>query len=314
VIIPKSVAQHIVRLKRGASSLAIAHHPSKDTELKSFGVYLGAFDFPATPSQSRLLSQWDVVVLNPLASGVINALSSCAYASPNILGRLDVHSLMESERGSNAEQIIRSIRILNETISTFFLHNGESPFTAVLLAKFADHFSPPVLNELVGYINALGYEVWLELSHPDYLPDIQCREINMKAIGGVVYRNGTIRTDGSQQDFHQMTAMRTVMRAIAAQRVAHGPPMVLWETVDDDYEHQYAVTQRSFNWCRYNSSLCWIGSASALCNAEAAAVRTVSEKPLGALMWMKNDNNMNAHNIWRNNDQVITCNQSTSEL
>jgi hypothetical protein len=249
--------------------------------------------------------------LNPLASGVTEALSASAYTSPQVLGRLDVRSLMESERGSNAEQIIRSIRILDETITNFFLKGTtrESPFTAVLLADFADHFSPPVLNELVGYINALGYEVWLELSCPGYIPDAQCREINMKFIGGIIYRNGTIRTDGNQQDFHQMGAMRTAMRAVAAQRITHGPPMILWETIDDDCEHQYAVIQRSFNWCRYNSALCWIGSASALNDAEAAALRTVSEKPLGALMWMKNDSNMHAHNVWRNNDKVRSSSQ-----
>jgi hypothetical protein len=311
VTIPKSVLQHLARLRRGLNPLHVARNASDGSELKSFGVYLGPFDYPATPAQSRLLSQWDIVALNPLASGVTDALSACAYTSPRVLGRLEVRSLMESERGSNAEQIIRSIRILDETITNFFLNGAsrESPFTAVLLADFADHFSPPVLNELVGYINALGYEVWLELSHPDYLPDAQCREINMRSIGGIIYRNGTIRTDGNQQDFHQMSAMRTTMRAVAAQRVVHGPPMMLWETVDEDCEHQYAVTQRSFNWCRYNSALCWIGSASALNDAEVAAVRTISEKPLGALMWMKNDSNMDAHNIWRHNDKVRSSSQ-----
>jgi hypothetical protein len=213
---------------------------------------------------------------------------------------------MESERGTNEEQIIRSIRILDETITNFFRTGNamESPFTAILLTNFAGHFSAPVLNELVSYINALGFAVWLEMAPPEYLSNAQCRAIKMKAIGGIVYRNGTIRTDGDQQNFHQMTTMRTAMRAVAAQRVPAGPPMMLWETIDDGREHQYAVTQRSFNWCRYNSALCWIGSASALTDAEVAAVRTVSEKPLGALMWMKSDKNMKAHNTWRANDKV----------
>ncbi|KAL5119598.1 hypothetical protein ACEQ8H_002444 [Pleosporales sp. CAS-2024a] len=305
VTIPKSVAQHLERLRQSASPLSVARNPSEKVESKSFGVYLGPFNTPATPAQSRLLSQWDVVILSPIAGGVTNAVATCASPSRNVLGRLDVCSLMESERGSNAAQIIRSIRILDETITNFFLNGGESPFTAVLLANFADHFSPPVLNELVGYINALGFEVWLEMSYPDYLPDATCRAINMKAIGGIVYRNATIKTDGNQQDYHQMEGLRIAMRGVAAQRVPHGPPMMLWETVNDEYEHQYAVTQRSFNWCRFNSALCWIGHASALYDADAAAIHTINEKPLGALMWMKNDTNMNAHNVWRNNDKIV---------
>ena len=292
-------------MKHGVKPLTVAR---SSEELKSFGVYLGTFDYPATSAQARLLSQWDVVVLNPLASGVTDAISSCAYASPQVLGRLDVQSLMVSERGSNEEQTIRSIRILEETVTTFFKGAGsaDSPFTAVLLANFVDHFSPPVLNELVGYINSLGYTVWLEISmtSPGHLSDAQCRGINMRSINGIIYRNGTIRSDGQQQDFHQMSPMRTAMRAIAAQRVPHGPPMFLWETVEDECEHQYAVTQRSFNWCRFNSAICWIGSASALLDAEAAKLHTISEKPLGALMWMKNDKNMKAHNIWCANDKV----------
>ena len=302
--IPKSVTRHIARLSRGANRLTVTRTTSIDA--KSFGVYLGGFNYPATPAQARLLSQWDIVVLDPLASGVTDALSACAYASPQVLGRLDVQSLVGSERSSNDNEVIRAIRILDETITKFLVNGStmDSPFTAVLLANFVGHFSPPVLNELLSYINSFGLAVWLEMSPPEYLSHAQCREINMRAIGGIVYRNGTIRTDGDQQNFHQMTAMRTAMRAIAAQRVPHGPPMMLWETIDDGLSHEYAVVQRSFNWCRYNSALCWIGSASAVTDAETAAVETISEKPLGALMWMKNDKNMAAHNLWRANDKV----------
>lgn len=312
--ISRPVAKHISRLKQSAKSLAIAR--SSTEELNSFGVYLGSFDSPATPDQARLLSEWDVVALDPLARGVADAVAACAYASPQVLGRLDVRSLMESERGTNGEQTIRSIRILDETISSYFKGSGNSnsPFTAVLLANFVEHFSPQVLNELVGYINLLGYAVWLEMamSGPGYVSGPQCRDIDMKFIGGVIYRNGTIRHDGGQQDFHQMGPMRAAQRAIAAQRVAHGPPMMLWETVDDHVEHQYAVTQRCFNWCLFNSALCWIGNASALVDAQEARIHTVTEKPLGALMWMKNDKNMQAHNIWRANDEVRATSQWNS--
>lgn len=304
--ISRSVAQHISRLKRGVSSLAIARKPSE--EFKSFGVFLGTVNYPATPAQARVLSQWDVVVLDPFASGINDALASGACTSSQVIGRLDVRSLTKSERSADDGEIIRSIQILVDTLATISTGSGGTtpPFTAVLLANFVDHFSPLILNQLVGYINSLGYAVWLEIamSGPGYLSNSQCRDINMKFIDGVVYRNGTIRTDGGQQNFHQMEPMRTAMRAVAAQRVAHGPPMMLWETVDDESGHNYAVTQRSYNWCRFNSALCWIGSASALFDAEAARTLTIHEAPLGALMFQKGDANMRAHNIWRENDKV----------
>jgi hypothetical protein len=80
--------------------------------------------------------------------------------------------------------------------------------------------------------------------------------------------------------------------------------MMMWETVDEFSELQYAVVQRSFNWCRFNSAPVWVGSEAALNDADSAAALTVAEKPLGALMWMKDELNMKAHDIWRTNDQI----------
>jgi hypothetical protein len=252
------------------------------------------------------LSQWDVVVLDPLAKGVADALSSCADLSPQVLGRLDVRSLTGAERASGPDEVLRSIRSVEEAITNSFKSStgSDALFTAVLLANFIDHFSPAVTNELISFITSLGLEVWLEMGPPNYLSNQQARNINMKNVGGIVYRNATIRTSGEHQDVHQMETMRTAMRAVAAQRVVHGPPTMLWETIDDGIEHQYAVTQRCYNWCRYNSALPWIGAASALFDAEVAALHTISEQPLGALMWMKNDKHMKSHNKWRENDKV----------
>jgi hypothetical protein len=285
-------------------------------EYKSFGVYLGNFDSPISRAQAELISQWDIIVLNPHASGIESALSSSLKTPRQILGRLDVASLTGQESASNDEEILRSIRLLDEAVTAHFANasGAKSLFTAILLGDFSRHFSPPVVNELVAYINSLGIPVWLEMSHPHYLSDAECRQIKMNCIAGVIYRNGTIRTDGLQQNYHQMDPMRTAQRAIAAQRCVHGPPMMLWETIDDGVEHQYAVTQRCFNWCRFNSALPWIGSTSALIDADAASKYSVKDKPLGALMWMKNDANMKAHNIWRTNDKVRYFNNLSCRL
>lgn len=304
MVLPAPVARYIDRLRRDTKQLP----PKKITaeELKSFGVFLGSFANPPTYAQVHLLSQWDVLVVNPLQQGVLNALSLCQPTSTHILGRLDVRMLSKSEYSSNSDEVIRSLGIVAQALNTYFKNQqGEkSLFTGVLLADFHAHFQPAVLNEVAKYINGLGLDLWLELSPPDYLTHHQATSINMKLIRGIVYRNGTIRPDGDRQNYFQMTEMRTVMRAVAAQRVAHGPPIIMWETVNDDMELQYAVVQRCFNWCRYNSALCWIGRESALNDADMAATETIATKPLGALMWLKDEDIMKAHSIWRTNDQV----------
>ncbi|KKY22813.1 putative glycosyl group 1 family protein [Phaeomoniella chlamydospora] len=274
-------------------------------ELGSFGVFLGSFENPPTLSQARLLSNWDILVLDPLQDGVLRALSTCQSSSKQILGRLDVRTLTKSDRSQDSDQVVRSLGILDRAITNFKTPQGvRSPFTGVLLAGFQMHFQPAILNEVAKYIKGLGLGLWLEMSPLSYLSERECRGINMELISGIVYRNGTIRSDGDRQNYFQMTEMRTAMRVVAAQRVSHGPPIMLWETVDDEAELQYAIVQRSFNWCRYNSALCWIGHAAALTDAEAAAAQTVADKPLGALMWLNGDDVMKAHDIWRSNGNI----------
>jgi len=295
------VARYLDRLKRDTKQLPLKKTTSEG--LKSFGVFLGGFANTPTATQAGLLSQWDVLVLNPLQEGVLNALSTCQPTSTHTLGRLDVQMLSKSDYSSNSDEVIRSLGIVAQTLATYFKNQqGEqSPFTGVLLADCHAHFQPAVLNEIAKYVNGLGLDLWLELSPPAYLSERQACDINMKLIRGIVYRNGTIRRDGDRQNYFQMAEMRTVMRAVAAKRVSHGPPIIMWETVEDGMKLQYAVVQRTFNWCRYNSALCWIVHDVALIDEEAAATQA---KPLGALMWLKDEDIMKAHDVWRSNDQV----------
>lgn len=287
------------------SQLPLSLQKASSEELKSFGVFLGRFENPPTIAQTQLLSRWDVIVLNPLNDGVLDALALCRPTSTHILGRLDVKTLANSDVSSHSDEIIKCLFVLSQTIITYFEGSGaQSPFTGVLLADFQTHFQPAVLNSAAKYINGLGLDVWLEMGPPGYLSERHARDINMELIRGIVCRNGTIRRDGDRQNYFQMTEMRTAMRMIAAQRVVYNPPIMMWETVDDGVELQYAVVQRSFNWCSFNNTLVWIGSDAALTDADSAAALTVAEKPLGALMWMKNDDSMKAHNIWRANDQI----------
>jgi hypothetical protein len=301
--VPTPIARYLDHLKSDTQSLSSEKSSAK--EPKSFGVFLGSLANPPTPNQARLLSQWDVLVLDPLQEGVLDALS-CQRTSTHILGRLDVRTLVKSDCSSDNDEVIRSLGIVAQTLVTFFKRQQDmqSPFTGVLLADCQAHFQPVVLNELVTYMNGLGLDVWLEMSPPTFLTERQCRDINMKHIRGIVCRNGAILPDGDRRNYFQMAEMRTALRVVAAQRAMGVSTTVMWETVDDEVELAHDVIQRTFKWCNYISAICWIGPRAALTDAEIAAAKTVANVPLGALMWLKGDEVMRAHDVWRSNDKA----------
>lgn len=241
MVVPAPVARYLERLRSSTkrlSQLPLSLKKASSEELKSFGVYLGSFDNPPTLSQARLLSQWDVLVLNPLKEGVLDALAICRPTSTHILGRLNVATLANSDASSHSEDVIKCLFALSQTMITHFQNGPQSPFTGVVLAEFQSHFQPAVLNSVAKYINGLGIDVWLEMGPPEYLSERDARDINMGLIRGIICRNGTIRHDGDRQNYFQMTGMRTAQRLIAAQRVVHGPPMMMWETIDDSAERK----------------------------------------------------------------------------
>ena len=306
---PAAISKHLDELNKSAPSgrrrdLQISEKESSRTkELKSFGVYLGGFARPPTPNQARLLDSWDVLVLDPFADGVFSALSAGSTSASQVLGRVDVVRLTRSDASKSPKGVIGALDSVSNVVHSVFLHD-HSRFTGILLSGFGSHFQPLVLNRLVDYMRNLGLEVWLELSFPEYLTASECLQINFHNLRGIVYRNATIRTDGVQQNWHQMEALRTAQRGVAKQKVPRGLPMLLWETIDHGADLSYAVCQRTFSWSRYNSAIPWIGRSSALYDADVATEQTVLRPPLGALMWLKDEDNMKAHDFWRLNNDI----------
>lgn len=285
---------------------------NEDVEVKTFGAFLGSFAQPPTAAQQRLLSQWDILAVDPTQMGVVTALSSCRPTSAHVLARLDMQALLSLHGGSggvagaDGDDGLASLMVFTSAMETHVQHAAAqgASFTGVLLAGFAGCMHPAVVNDLARYLRDLGFDLWLELSYPDYLEEDYAPLINMHLLQGLVYRNGTMRPDGDRQNYFQMTAMRAVMRAMAAQRVAHNPALVMWEVIDDGMDLHHAVITRTFNWCLYYCAVNWIGHQRGLTDADFALTDSVASKPLGALMWLKNDKNMNAHNVWRENDEV----------
>lgn len=296
------MAKYLDHLNSNKECLSV--HEKLTEEPKSFGVFLGAFDSPPTAAQRALLSKWDVIVLNPLQEGVMNVLETRQSSSTHVVGRVDIQALADNSATSSSEGVVQILSALAETLRTQFRSQTPTAFTGILLANFSAHLQPVVLNKTIGYVNNLGLDVWLEIdtSPAACLTQRECRDIKMDTVRGLVYRNGTIRRDGDYQNYFHMSEMRTAMRAIAAQRSRSF--MMMWETLDDGVKAKYAIVQRSFNWTQFNSTLCWIGSESSLIDADVAAEHTVNSKPLGGLMWLKDENVMAAHNYWRANNQV----------
>ncbi|KAL4967041.1 glycosyltransferase family 4 protein [Aspergillus stella-maris] len=301
--VPSVTARYLEKLKEKTPTLYTSS--SAVPEPKSFGVYLGSFGNPPTAEQSRLIAQWDTLVLDPLNHGVLDVLAGGTIAT-HILARLDVRQLVETDRTFNGDEETRALGILATTLTTCLRRSNDSQsrFNAVLLADFIDFFQPVVLNEVVKFINRLGLDVWLEIAPPDYLPESTCREIDMARIRGVVYRNGTILENGDRRNYFQMEKMRTVMRVVAAQKPIGESTLAMWETVDDNVELQHDVLHRSYKWCNYNSAMSWIGPKAALTDVLVASRRTVVHEPIGALMWMKDEKALEAHDVWRQNGKI----------
>ncbi|KAL2818251.1 hypothetical protein BDW59DRAFT_181939 [Aspergillus cavernicola] len=301
--VPLEITRQFGRLKEGTQPLRLPAHTGRN--LKTFGVYLGAIADPPTPAQGRLLSQWDIIVVDPLQQGVLSAVYS--HCSPvHVLGRLDVQSCLGCSASTANDEVIQSLGIIAQIlISRFeFRQRRQTPFHGVLLSHWETHFQPVILNHLVDYINGIGLDVWLEISPPNYSSERQYHGIEMSRIDGIVYRNGTISVDGNPHDYFQMSQMRSTMRAMAAQKPAGGCKFALWETVDDAVIIPHHVLQRTSKWCNYNSTMSWIGPRSALMDDEIAASRTVTKEPLSALVWLRDDTVARAHDHWRLNDTI----------
>ncbi|OJJ07409.1 hypothetical protein ASPVEDRAFT_46734 [Aspergillus versicolor CBS 583.65] len=301
--VPAATARYIEHLKKKTPLL---YSPSATVrEPKSFGVYLGSFDSPPTADQTRILSQWETVVLDPFQHGVLDSLAGVT-APTHTLARLDVASHIQIGQNSRHDEAICALSGLTSALTTRLRRpqDAHSLFNGVLLSEFDRYFQPVVMNEVVKFINGLGLDVWLEVSPPDYLPERTCREIDMERVRGVVYRNGTILANGDRRNYFDMEKMRTVMRVVAAQKPIGESTLAMWETVDDGVELQHNVLHRSYKWCNYNSAMSWIGSESALTDAAIAARKTVVHEPIGALMWMKDENTLAAHDVWRQNEDI----------
>ncbi|KAM7217682.1 hypothetical protein V8F06_006937 [Rhypophila decipiens] len=307
--LPRPVARYLAHLGETQPKLLTKSSVKerRATDPSSFGVYLGSLNSPPTVEQQNLLSQWDVVVVDPLQRGVISGLDSCPPWSKHVVARLDMSVLVGEDAATyRSRDVVRNLGVLVNMINTRLAGVPPKPsaFTGILLANFPRYLKPAVVNKFAKLVGDMGLDLWLELTHPEYVNEAEARAIDMKLIQGLVYRNGMIRQDGDRQDYFQMALLRTIMRAVAAHKVTHNLYQVMWETVNNDVELLYSSVARAHKICTFYNLMSWIGHEDALYNASTTKDRTIPGKPLGALTWLKIEDNMEAHNRWRTNNTV----------
>lgn len=252
----------------------------------SFGVYLGGFTTPPTQAQSRLLAQWELLIVNPFQTGVADAISK--LERKHVLGRLELDKIISTNISTLA-----AIEKIENSLSTNF---NNTNFSGVLFANWENVFTPPVLKKLVEAIGSLGLSVYLETAPPDFLTD--GKVLQSPAVAGLVIKNASVLPRGEKRDYFQMLKMKPTIKAFVSEACMRDFVVLAWETVDDDVELANAVVRRSMQWCNFYSALTWIGTGSAL---EDATLNIKTLEPLPAFGWLKEANVMNTHDIWRSN-------------
>lgn len=299
--LPQKAAQFFEQLRDRISGPVYRHDAPRAP--KTFGVYLGDFTTPPTAAQGQLLSRWDITVLDPLKDGVSQAISSQSTNS-FFLGRLNVAAIVGSKLSTPKSSKPTVTESLNLVIEVFNVSFRDNKFPGILLADWEDHFSPAVCNELIKYLHDVGFAVYLEISPPRFIAVEHARDYDMITVSGLVCRNGTILPSGMQRDAFMMNAMRPALRALAAHASISTSTVMMWDSVDNDVPLQHSVIKRSFDWCRFNSAISWIGPKAALYDADTASVTTIPGECLGAMMWLKNEAVISAHDFWRLNDRI----------
>ncbi|KAI9794230.1 MAG: hypothetical protein M1816_006156 [Peltula sp. TS41687] len=299
LVLPPSIARHFDTNCR-TGSLVVSK--SEKNKPKSFGVYLGQISNPTNVDQARLLSEWDLIILDPLQSGVLDAVANSQCASSHILARLDLGSIVQRDTNVDERSTLRTVETATSTALMWLRRSqehGHSSFTGILLAQWDWTISLAVCNRLVEYLAGLGFEVYLELSAPEFLG--ADRTLKLDCISGLVVRNASILPHGERRDFFKMAKMTTTIQAMVGQSCLRPFNIMMWETIDDEVELSHAVVRRSLNWCRFYGALAWIGKQSALSDASK---NVVAREPLGAFDWLKDENVMHLHETWRLNQRI----------
>ncbi|KAH7383582.1 glycosyltransferase family 4 protein [Cadophora sp. MPI-SDFR-AT-0126] len=295
----KRVPSSLKKFLLNSSANVFAYRIEKTSKKPgSYGVYLGEFDSPPTPSQIQLLAEWDLLIVDPSQVGVIEAISSGSYAvSPQVLARLDVEFVASR---SSEHPIVSITQWVSRLIKLSAKLTGHQPrFSGLVISQWEDHLTAGLVEEFIVFNSSLGLSIYIETSHPRFLSEPRLAE--MEEVTGLVIRNGTISFNGEERDAFQMVEMRSTIKAFVSQACLRNFVVLLWETLDENASPPNAVVKRSYQWSRFYSALLWIGKTSSL---KSAGLALLQNEPLGAFDWLKELRVMKIHEKWRSNQFI----------
>jgi glycosyltransferase involved in cell wall biosynthesis len=287
-IVPPRIASHLANLAQQAPRL-VSTQPSSKKPI-SFGVYLGPFSIPPTKAQSRILAQWELLIVDPFQVGAVDAVVDARGCQ--VLGRLDWSRILAD--GDDVKTCLD--KIFNVLVKTF----KNTDFSGVLFAEWEGRFIPAVLNEFLILVNSLGLRVYLETAPPDFLED--GKVLQNPVIAGLVIKNASIMPNGEKRDYFEMTNLQKTVKAFVSESCLRDFVVMAWETIDDQVSLANSVVKRSVQWCSFYSAITWLGPKAALTDA---ALNVPVVEPLGAFEWLKDDKVMKLHDIWRGNSEVV---------
>ncbi|RMZ78616.1 hypothetical protein DV738_g3716, partial [Chaetothyriales sp. CBS 135597] len=300
--IPPNVLRYLLELKGSTTQLVcqkpVEHNP------RSFGVYLGAFGTTLSEAETSLLSKWDLIVLDPAQPGVFQAAATSS--SSQKVARFDLTTVITTPATEQDKDNLDHLKLVVRHIKNSFLASEKhgATLTGALIANWQPYFSPRVCNGIIHFVDCLGLTVYLEMAPPAYMAQEEHQTLDLETVSGVVLRNATILPNGDRRNYYQMIEMLDALRSLARQSTIRTSIVMVWDTLEDSIQLDHAVAKRSFNWCRFNCALSWIGPESALSNADIAIERTVAGEPLGAMMFLKDDETVVLHDAWRYNDTI----------
>ncbi|KAF2089036.1 glycosyltransferase family 4 protein [Saccharata proteae CBS 121410] len=275
----------------------------------SFGPYLGAFSNPPTSDESRILSQWDLVILDPLQNGVLQALRQSKVERHNdVLGRIDIgHHLGNIESRGTLHTLESLQRIISLIEESFAPPGYDNLFTGILLAEWVNIVSVAFLNELVRYLAHAGLDVYLEIVPPDFLDNMEMPQL--ESLAGLVIKNGTVLPNGERRDFFQLDKMKSTTKAFVSQACLRPFTVMIWDDIKEDAQLSHAVMKRSSTWCSYHGALNWIGTPAAIMRPDMAYPPS---EPIAAFQWLKDAKVMRVHEKHRSS--LILASQCSDNL
>jgi hypothetical protein len=271
---------------------------------RSLGIYMGSFDRHISGDQVRMLSRYDIIILDPYQANVVLSLTTLRKSIDHpldILGRLDLKAFpsVRVEEHKSERFFVRFLdQIMNVALRPFRELDGSNRFTGILLVGW-EIFPGPILHEFTKALCAMGFDVYLELSAPTFLEE--STTLNSKSIAGVVIRNGLLHRTGERRDCFDLELVRTAVKSFVSQSCLRHFTVLVWETLDDDVVVSNALVKRTFNLCNFYGGILWIGPEKALFdtfNEPALA------EPASAFDWLKEPQVMALLELWKEKRSV----------